>query len=51
VGVGARGGPRVEVGVALWLGSGSDFAEEPVRRNESRPRGLKSRFLVSSRTL
>ena len=38
-------------GRSVWLGSGSDFAEEPVCRDESRPRWLMSRFLVSSRTL
>ena len=32
-------------------GPGSDFAEEPVCRNGSRPRWLLSRFLVSSRAL
>ena len=36
--LGARVRPIVSVGVACWSGSGSDFAEEPVCRNESRPR-------------
>ena len=32
------------------VGSGSDLPEEPECRNESRPRRLRSRVLLSSRT-
>ena len=44
----ARSTDRVG-GRSVVFGFGSDFAEEPVCRNESRPRWLLSRFLVSSR--
>jgi hypothetical protein len=44
--------PCLETGlvVVLWSGPGSDLSEEPVYQGVSRPRWIKSRPWVSSRT-